>query len=447
MGKKWILIVFLMSIATCALKEGPSPPGATNSEVENPGQHQDIAPALQTAVDGARDGDTLLLPAGEFVLDQRVVIRKFISIKGKGRGIGGTKLYRRESVPDSTLSSSAWRQMFYLNSQSDAASNIVISDIYFKGKNPSVRSGDGGSIAQDNAIRIDNYKDFVITNCRFEHFGASAIRVRHKDHLASGLIFNNEFIHNYKKGVNLGYGVSVYGNNDQWTGEPQFGGGNFIFIEDNYFVGHRHSVAGGGAGRYVFRHNVVADNLYSHAVDAHEARGGTISQSPGYFSTRAYEVYDNAIYNTKFKDGEPFIDSSTQEPHNRLVRTAIGIRGGEGLVYNNKIEGYRFGVELYVIPHFPGDGDYPVSYQIGYQSGKQLGSRHSGTQSPEGDGDLFLWDNTFIPFRAGDPGFAPFYTAYERPDRLLKERDYHIGAKKPGYTPHTYPHPLRRLYP
>ena len=446
MGKNWMLIVFLLSIATCALNNGSSPPGATTSEVENPGQHQDIAPVLQTAVDTARDGDTLLLPAGEFVLDQRVVIRKFISIKGKGRGVGGTKLYRRENVADSVLSGSAWRQMFYFNSQSDASSNIVVSDIYFKGKHPSISSGDGGSIAQDNAIRIDNFKDFVITNCRFEHFGASAIRVRHQDHLTGGLIFNNEFIHNYKKGVDLGYGVSVYGHNDQWTDDPQFGSGNFIFIEDNYFVGHRHAVAGGGAARYVFRRNVVADNLHSHAVDAHEARGGTISQSPGYFSTRAYEIYDNSIYNTKFKDGTPFIDGSAKEPYNRLVRTAIGLRGGEGLVYNNKIEGFRFGIELFVIPHFPGDDSYPVSYQIGYQSGKQLGSRHWGAQLPEGAGDLFIWGNTFISFKADDPGFAPFYTAYERLDRLKKDRDYHRGAPKPGYSPYTYPHPLRSLY-
>ncbi len=441
-----MLVVFLMSISTCALNNNSPTPGATVTELENPGQHQDISSVLQTAVDAARDGDTLLLPAGEFVLDERVVIRTFISIKGKGRGVGGTKLYRRESVADSVLSSASWRQMFYFISSSDASSNSVISDIYFKGKNPSVRSGDGGSIAADNAIRIDNFKDFVITNCRFEHFGAAAVRIKHKDNLASGLIFNNEFIHNYKKNLDLGYGVSVYGNNNQWIDDPQFGSENFIFIEDNYFVGHRHSIAGGGAGRYVFRHNVAADNLFGHAIDAHEARGGTISQSTGYFSTRAYEVYENSVYNTKFKDGTLFIDGSTQEPYNRLVRVAIGIRGGEGLVYNNKIEGYRFGIELFVIPHFPGDDEYPISYQIGYQSGKKLGPRHSGNQLPEGGGDLFIWANTFIPFRASDPGFTPFYTGYERPDRLLKDRDYHLATEKPGYTPYTYPHPLRRLY-
>ncbi len=446
MKKKWIVVVILISVSTCALNNNMLPPGATAREIENPGQNQDIGPILQTAVDTAHDGDTLTLPAGEFALDERVVIRKFISIKGKGRGTGGTKLYRREGVPDNVLSSSSWRHMFYYTISTDSPSNIVISDIHFKGKKPSVRAGDGGSVAEDNAIRIDNCRDFVVTNCRFEHFGASAVRVRHKDNLAGGLIYNNEFIHNYKKNVALGYGVSVYGNNSQWIDNPQFGSGNFIFIEDNYFVGHRHSVAGGGAGRYVFRHNVVADNLYSHAIDAHEARGGTMSQSPGYFSTRAYEIYDNSIYNTKFKDGEPFIDSSTREDSNRFVRTAIGIRGGEGLIFNNKIEGYRFGIELFVIVHFPGDGDYPVSYQIGFQSGKQLGPRHAGVAMPEGAGDLYIWDNTFIPYRTNDPGFAYFYTTFERVDRLLKDRDYHLMVKKPDYTPYAYPHPLRRLY-
>ena len=56
---------------------------------------------------------------------------------------------------------------------------------------------------------------------------------------------------------NLGYGVVIYGEDETWVPDPQFGSGNFIFIEDNTFIEHRHSVACGGTGRYVFRNNHV----------------------------------------------------------------------------------------------------------------------------------------------------------------------------------------------
>ena len=101
----------------------------------------------------------------------------------------------------------------YVNVSTDEIGDLLISDIYFKGQIPCYATGDGGSLAADNGVRIDNTRGFVVTNCRFEHFGAAGIRVMHRDRMANGLIYNNEFIHNYKYKVDLGYGVSVYGNN------------------------------------------------------------------------------------------------------------------------------------------------------------------------------------------------------------------------------------------
>ncbi len=414
-------------------------------DVTDPGDHHNLQPYFQAAVDAALPGDEVVLPAGEFFVDGHVVVNKFITIRGQGKGPGGTELYRREDVSDSTLASWTWRMFIYVNVSTDEIGDLLISDIYFKGQIPCYATGDGGSLAADNGVRIDNTRGFVVTNCRFEHFGAAGIRVMHRDRMANGLIYNNEFIHNYKYKVDLGYGVSVYGNNNEWVPDPEFGTGNFIFIENNYFSEHRHSVCGGGAARYVFRYNEVVDNLWGHAIDAHEARGGTLGYSSNYFSSRAYEVYNNHLYNTVFKDGTP-IATPGIDPRSWLVRSAIGFRGGEGIVHNNKFEAYRFGFELFVFVHFPDDGPYPISYQVGWESGKNLGPNHTGIDAQSAAGDLFEWDNDYVSFDPSNSGLMEFYTYYESPDRLLKDRDYHRDTPRPGYTPYVYPHPRRSLY-
>ena len=51
--------------------------------VASPGNNNDIQPAIQAAVNSAINGDVIVLPAGQFVVNKSVVISKFISIKGQ----------------------------------------------------------------------------------------------------------------------------------------------------------------------------------------------------------------------------------------------------------------------------------------------------------------------------------------------------------------------------
>jgi hypothetical protein len=80
----------------------------------------------------------------------------------------------------------------------------------------------------------------------------------------------------------------------------------------------------------------------------------------------------------------------------------VRIRGGQGLVWNNVLRGYKTGVEL-----------------------TQL--------TTEPTGPVFVWGNTLVPAgtmvnaRPGQLG-APSFT----------------GAAPAGYSPHPYPHPLAR---
>lgn len=441
-----VIVLVLATLPACS-KENPetfvSPQSGTDLKrsagapvsgrkilVPSPGENQNIQPAIQAAINFAANGDEIDLPEGSFIFNNDITITKFISIKG----IGSTRtiLYRENNTPDAVLES--WGPIFTFDINKTYSSNIVISNICFKSKTPSLKDGDGGSLAADFGLKFINAVDFTVTNCRFENFGNAAISVIHEDLLSRGLIYKNEFFHNAKgpTGLGLGYGVVVYGGNTQWTSSPEFGTSNFIFIEDNSFDYHRHAVAAGGCARYVFRYNTVSNNLIAQAVDAHEARQ---TDGSNYYSTRAVEIYNNTIVNSTFKDGTPII---TGQSAKLLTETAILIRGGEALVFNNTINGYRFGVGVinFVVQ---GAQNYPIFTQIGYKSGQAYGANHTGTDSNTGDGDLFAWNNNFTKY-LDVSGSDTFYNY--QPEYFKDGRDYHL-LSKPNYTPYIYPHPKR----
>jgi hypothetical protein len=55
---------------------------------------------------------------------------------------------------------------------------------------------------------------------------------------SSGVLDHAIFVDNFKHGINnLGYGVTVYGEN-QWVPNPQTGGPQAIFVEDSLFVNY-----------------------------------------------------------------------------------------------------------------------------------------------------------------------------------------------------------------
>jgi hypothetical protein len=412
-------------------------------KVASPGNDVNIQPAIQAAVTNAVNGDLIELPAGQFIVNSNVLITKFISFKGAG--LGKTILYRSEAAPDDLLSTGInWRGIFRFNINSNAKSGIVVSDITFKSKKPSIVAGDGLSVAADIGIEMVHCVDFVITRCRFENFGNGAVSVMHDDSIVGGLIFKNEFYHNCKgyDALGLGYGVVIYGANKKWVGNPRFGSSNFIFVEDNVFDYHRHSIAAGGCGLYVFRYNTVKNNVAgntAHAIDAHEA---SLTAGDNYYSTRAIEVYNNNIVNTTFKDGTSDIKNGTVITAGKsvslLVECAIRPRGGEALIHDNYIEGFRFGVGLINTLK----STYPCSYQQGYLSGLKYGATHTGVDGDKANGDIFIWNDNFKLYdnRTNDNVYFYNYS----PDYIKSERDYHLFAKT-NYTPYTYPHPLSNL--
>lgn len=402
----------------------------------------DIASAIDTAIASASDGDCVLLPAGEYFMSSTVTTDKKVSLLGRGKGNGGTWLHRPESMSEAKLDGET---MFVFNINSRDPSNMVFAGFRLSSKTPQGSGGGAGSLATDFGIKLRGAVDFVITDCRFENFGYAGVQIKHFDDLSRGLIYESEFFHNSKgNGQGLGYGVALYGEDKTWLDDPQFGSENFIFVEDSNFTRHRHAMAAGGAARYVIRHSEVIDSLYNAAgLDAHEGRNVGLGGS-NHFATRAVEAYNNVLRNDHFNDGTPIAPGGNL---NDLGLVAIGIRGGEALIHNNKISGFLNGISLIVFDDQDdtwSDYSYPYPYQIGWQSGEALGENHSGTGAGESKGDVFEWSNDFTPYApTGQERKYWLDSSNQMPDGMKEGRDYHLDTKRPGYSAFAYPHPKR----
>jgi len=257
--------------------------------------------------------------------------------------------------------------------------------------------GNGNGAIWDKGLALlKGCVDFTVTNTKFTKFVFAAVEIVGPAQ-QRGVIYKNDFVDNYNASVrNLGYGVVVYGDGS-WPA-LELGTQNAVFIEDNYMSGNRHHVASNNGSRYVFRHNtVIATDLTKDyaMVDAHG-----LSSSPR--GSRSYEIYENS-----------YTTSGTG-----TVRTAVGIRGGDGVIFGNTV-GARIAraVELEVEGFTC--GTYPGKDQIR---------------------QLHIWGNT----GGAMAGYADANgLANSCPASIQAGRDYFTSAKA-GYTPYAYPHPLRK---
>jgi len=218
-----------------------------------------------------------------------------------------------------------------------------------------------------------------------------------------GLIDHNQFLAptNSEMIHNMGMGAS---SDAGWKDDVVPGSPDAVYIEDNEFINNDPSFGtanpayhwGSSAiqsyygARTVFRHNYL---LMSH-VDQH-GTGGMIG-------ARWWEIYENTF--------------STDVPHASQC-CFITLRAGSGVVFNN----HHIGENLYghSIDLYEEDTGYPALYQVGRGKNQVL--------EP-----AYLWGNDDF-----------FSIGSQTPDMVQEGRDYHI-AQKPGYTPYTYPHPLRQ---
>ncbi len=253
----------------------------------------------------------------------------------------------------------------------------------------------------DKGIEVYGCKDFRVDNCYFEGFGSAAVWVEGD---SRGVVDHCVFVDNYKPALeNIGYGVGVK-SDDTWNYNMGLGSAEAVFIEDCAFAGSRHAVASSAGAHYVFRHNVVEENVVSHAIDAHGAGYGAER------GTQCVEIYENTI-------SSPRHDPGTGAPGDRPTDIGILIRGGGGVIFNNLIADYIDPIELVLEFGMPDAlrGEYPWRDQV-----------H----------DLWIWNNV-----GETGGICPKVNGYApSPEYILLNRDYFM-RQKPGYVSFPYPHP------
>ena len=245
--------------------------------------------------------------------------------------------------------------------------------------------------------------DFRVLNCVFRDFGLAGINVNGA--YAKGVIAECQFIDIYRPELgNYGYGVLVVGDGStNWDRPFVLGNDDSVFVEDCSFIGNRHAIASNNGSRYVFRYNHTSAPRPENGtfVDAHGFEYGSDRGS------RGYEVYGNILENR------------TRTP-NWLI--GIGIRGGDGVIFDNQFfddspdfEGYDHPILLACRMDESATCDYPNQDQTR---------------------DLYLWNNTLNDQPTGLAIFSGHACLFE------EGRDYYL-YERPDYTPYTYPHPLR----
>jgi hypothetical protein len=244
------------------------------------------------------------------------------------------------------------------------------------------------SASEDRGLGLINTcVDFVVTDAKFTRFVFAGVEVRGGAQ-QRGVIANSQFIDNYNSTVhNLGYGVVVLGDGS-WPA-LELGSANAVYVEDNYMYGNRHHIAANNGARYVFRHNVgVATDLTKDfpQVDAHG-----LSSSPR--GTRSWEVYDNQL-SAQLSSGRNF--------------AGVGIRGGDGVIFHNTYSS-NIAYPVALILEGASCGTYPVQDQV---------------------------RQAFISETAPNPVSSQCEAS------IALNREYFLKSM-PGYTPYTYPHPLR----
>ena len=378
--------------------------------------------AVAAAVNTARDGDTVTIPAGRCTWTSTLMINgKFLTLQGAG--IDATTIVdgvSKDPYPNTPY-------VLWIHTKSGGLTRVT--GITFQ----------GGSITgpyTTGLVQITgNSKSWRLDHCEFVATKTAGLFVYG---FTFGVIDHNVFdLRDWRYGI--------YTFHHTWNGKGSYGDGSWadatylgtekaIFIEDNVFKAPNLSVAhdGWSGGRVVFRHNHLLNTVYAnHGTES----GGRLR------GQRSFEIYENTIRHTA--KGYPAV---------------VGLRSGVGVVFNNKVtfeapayitrvvdaqvfranQGYAPWGKCDGTSLWDGNdvvGGYPCLDQIGRgQSTLISGDTPLPLRWPDQRVEpTYAWNNTL------NGVVSPMFSVSTR--HIKAGRDF-FNAPKPGYVPYVYPHPL-----
>ena len=346
---------------------------------------------VQARVNQAVAGDIVELPTCNittWAAGTEVLITKQITLRGAG--VNNTRIKLGAHGGCNAL-------MIEVNAPGD---DVFIDGFVMEGI--SLEGSQGGIIQKyERGLQCHDCINFKIHNNAFKHLGVGAV-IKGNALTVKGVIYNNTFNNiNLPGGTGCsthGYGVEVEGGGI-WgvVDNTTLGTQQAVYIEDNTFDFVRHAVASNNGSRYVFRNNTITNSARHDAapVDVHGFEGSGWAQG-----SRSYEVYNNTIQGNT----TPGLGNNP---------AAVGIRGGDGVIYNNTVSDVVNAVRFNNSPTTTGcNCTYPCEDQTT---------------------DAYVYNNT--PNTVSVVGNC-----------VQTPRDYVLTARA-GYTALQYPHPLRNTPP
>jgi hypothetical protein len=366
------------------------------------------------AVAAASAGDMVQIPAGTCSWTSMLTITKGITLSGAG--IDQTVLV--DNVPRSVP------EFARLLAFAVTGANWRLTGLTITAGANTTRAYNGAveGSGDSKAFRIDNVKFNLLYNTGIRLVGDLWGVV---DHCQFTTFSDNQAI---KLSHSRWGGIGQYGDNS-WATPTNLGTQAAIFIEDNTFTSTTilNALVDGYTGaRVVARYNVFNDAAFGNH--------GTESTGRDR-SARSYEVYNNTF---RYAKGGGF--------------TAIYLRGGTGVVFNNTIIGFVnavLGMNYRSIRSFApwgqcdGGNAYDGNQQAnGYpcidQVGRGMGILMSGNPalplawSEQALEPVYVWGNTTNGAKVDS----------QTPDIVQVGRELLVGVQKQGYVPFVYPHPL-----
>lgn len=323
--------------------------------------------AIQAALNSAVSGDVIVIPAGSSTWSGPLTITK-TKITLQGNGVGSTIITGSGQI---------------FNTSGESANSLRITGIELHScTNCFEASGSGGQAIKN--LRIDNSK-FVNAYIVLETRGG-----------ATGVIDHCTFEDSY--------GARLYGSNDANAKFPlPLGTSDAVFFEDNVInVSSNgtppHFIASNSFSKYVMRHNTF--NYAKSLWDIIDAHGYCEVAGRG---SATWEIYENTF--------------NLVSPLNRVIH----LRGGEGVVFNNKFVNYKPSLAISLT-------DYSFCQTPCVQS-------CSGYPCKDQINHSYFWNNTM-----GTSVLNPVSDC----NIVQLNRDYY-NSPAVDYTPYTYPHPLTAL--
>lgn len=353
--------------------------------------------AVQSAVNSASNGDTVMVPAGTCSWSGGLSISG-IKLIGAGKSTSGTVI----TTGAVTITK-------------HPTQHTRLSGFRF--------TGTGRQVTVDG---IPSNKPYIIDNNYFSMHGGTGSSQMLGITVNGGLLHHNDFTSSSPTNADIFNIVT----GEDWSQAPTYGntdttGERNIYFEDNTFTNILEtSPDGDQGGRYVFRYNTYVDSsivFHSSApVDSGNNSGGT----------RQFEIYNNTFDRVSNSAG---------------LNKWIWARGGSGIIANNSMEradspdGFSYGnkAEIRLSLACTGNPPYPMQYQIG-QSNQTPQNPPSRPLLIFGNTGAGTTDSNFISVESSNTAGG----SCSNPGNYIQlNRDYY-RSNQWNWTPYTYPHPL-----